>query len=251
MSLINQQPQVSIITIVRNGADCIETTIKSVIDQSYQNIEYIIIDGKSTDSTIEIIQKYADRITHWNSEADRGISDAWNKGISACHGEIIAILNAGDTLPSDYVATIVNNIDTDRAVLLYGNVAKIDSAGRVIKTIIGNFTPHNLTDRVGFLHPGCFATRKAYDRVGLFDLKYRLAMDCDWLFRSYRAGIVFKKVALTAMMLEGGASSTSNLAACGEYLQAMRNNGFTPIEVYSSMLTIAVRGLVKSIVRNQ
>lgn len=245
----NQPPLVSIITIVRNGADSIETTIQSVVNQSYPNIEYIVIDGKSTDNTVEIIKKYQDKISYWISEPDRGISDAWNKGIAVCHGDLISILNAGDTFPPDYVETVVRDVSIDHPILAYGDVQKVDDTGKVVKTVKGHFNPHNISDRIGFLHPGCFATRKAYDLVGLFDLKYRLAMDCDWIFRSYRAGVSFQKLAATCMMLEGGVSSSSNLAACGEYLQAMRNHQFSPQEVYTSMLAVAVRGLVKSMVR--
>jgi glycosyltransferase involved in cell wall biosynthesis len=251
MTSPKQQPLVSIVTIVRNGEDSIETTIQSIVNQSYPNIEYIIIDGKSTDRTVEIIKKYADKITYWISEPDRGISDAWNKGIAACHGDLISILNAGDTFPPDYVATVVRDVSIDKAILTYGDVQKVDEAGTVVKTVKGHFNPHNISDRIGFLHPGCFATRKAYDLVGLFDLKYRLAMDCDWIFRAYRAGVSFQKVAATCMMLEGGVSSSSNIAACGEYLQAMRNHQFSPQQVYTSMLAVAVRGLVKSIVRQE
>jgi glycosyltransferase involved in cell wall biosynthesis len=249
MTSSKQQPLVSIVTIVRNGEDSIETTIQSIINQSYPNIEYIIIDGKSTDSTVAIIEKYADKIAYWISEPDRGISDAWNKGIAACHGDLISILNAGDTFPTDYVATVVRDVSIDQPILTYGDVQKVDEAGTVVKTVKGHFNPHKISDRIGFLHPGCFATRKAYDLVGLFDLKYRLAMDCDWIFRAYRAGVVFKKIEATCLMLEGGVSSSSNIAACGEYLQAMRNHQFSPQQVYTSMLVVAARGLVKSIVQ--
>jgi glycosyltransferase involved in cell wall biosynthesis len=249
MTPISQPPLVSIVTIVRNGEDSIETTIKSIVNQSYPNIEYIIIDGKSTDRTVEIIEKYADKIAYWISEPDRGISDAWNKGISACHGDLISILNAGDIIPPDYVDSIIRDVSIDKPILAYGDVQKIDDAGKVIKTVKGHFNPHNISDRIGFLHPGCFGTRKAYDLVGLFDLKYRLAMDCDWIFRAYRSGVSFQKVDATCMMLEGGLSSNSNIAAFGEYLQAMRNNDFSSRDVYLSMLTASVRGLVKSMIR--
>jgi glycosyltransferase involved in cell wall biosynthesis len=243
------QPLVSIITVVRNGEDTIQATIDSVINQTYPHIEYIVIDGKSTDNTVEIIKNHTDNIAYWVSEPDRGISDAWNKGILAAKGDILTILNAGDTLASDYVANMVANMDIDRAMLCYGDVDKVDESGQILKTVIGQFTPHSLSDRVGFLHPGCFATKKAYELVGLFNLKYRLAMDCDWIFRSYRAGVEFKKVDAKCRMLEGGMSVSSNLAAYGECLQAMMNNGFTPVQVYSSMLTVALRGLVKSIIK--
>jgi glycosyltransferase involved in cell wall biosynthesis len=244
-----QQPLVSIVTVVRNGEDSIKATIDSVLDQSYQNIEYVIIDGKSTDSTVDIIENYGDKISYWVSEPDRGISDAWNKGILACHGDLISILNAGDIIPPDYVDTIVKNISIDKPILAYGDVQKVDETGKVGKTVKGHFNPDKISDRIGFLHPGCFGTRKAYDLVGLFDLKYRLAMDCDWIFRAYRSGVSFQKVDVTCMMLEGGLSSNSNIAACGEYLQAMRNNDFSGQDVYLSMLTVSVRGLVKSMIR--
>jgi glycosyltransferase involved in cell wall biosynthesis len=244
-----QQPLVSIVTVVRNGEDSIKAAIDSVLDQSYQNIEYVIIDGKSTDSTVDIIKNYGDKISYWVSEPDRGISDAWNKGILACHGDLISILNAGDIIPPDYVDTIVKNILIDKPILAYGDVQKVDETGKVGKTVKGHFNPHNISDRIGFLHPGCFGTRKAYDLVGLFDLKYRLAMDCDWIFRAYRSGVSFQKVDATCMMLEGGLSSNSNIAAFGEYLQAMRNNDFSSRDVYLSMLTASVRGLVKSMIR--
>jgi glycosyltransferase involved in cell wall biosynthesis len=241
-------PLVSIITVVRNGEDCIEATIKSVVSQSYPNIEYVVIDGLSTDNTSKILDRYKDKIAYYISEPDKGIADAWNKGIKACTGDIIGILNAGDYLPIDYVATIVENISTDAAVLCYGNTKIVDDVGATTKSITGRFNPKNLANGVGFLHPGCFATRKAYDLVGNFKLSYRLAMDCDWIFRCYRAKVEFKKLEIAALMLGGGMSHQSNLAAYGEYLQSMRDNGFPPATIYTSMLNIAVRGFIKSFV---
>lgn len=242
-------PLVSIITVVRNGEDSIEATIKSVINQSYRNIEYVIIDGLSTDATNQIIDRYRDKIGYYISESDQGISDAWNKGILASTGDIIGILNAGDCLPSDYIATIVDNLPIDTAIIGYGNTQFVDNEGVVKNTMTGSFNPNKLSIGIGFAHPGCFATRKAYEQVGNFSLNYRLAMDCDWLFRCYRAGVVFKKLEIVALMLEGGVSHHSNLAAYGEYLQSMRNNGFSPQTVYTSMLYMAVRGFIKSAVK--
>jgi glycosyltransferase involved in cell wall biosynthesis len=242
------KPLVSIITVVRNGEDTIDTTIKSVANQSYDNIEYVIIDGLSTDNTNRIIDSCKHKIDYYISEADKGIADAWNKGIAACTGDLICILNAGDTLPANYVNTVVENVPIDRAIFAYPNyVKKIDNSGKVIATVKQSFNQPYFTTGIGILHPGCFATRKAMDLVGKFSLQYRIAIDSDWIFRCYRANVTFQKLDANCEMLEGGVSGVSNLAAYGEYLQAMRNSGSSPLQVYFSMFVMSIRGLGKSV----
>ncbi len=244
------KPLVSIITVVCNGADTIETTIESVINQSYENIEYVVIDGLSTDNTNQMIDRYKHKIDYYVSEADKGIADAWNKGLAACTGDLICILNSGDTLPVDYVSNVVKNIPVDRAIFAYPHrVQKIDDAGKVITTVSQHLNQPNFTTGMGILHPGCFVTRKTVELVGKFSLQYRIAIDSDWIFRCYRAGVIFQKLDSDCEMLEGGISSVSNLAAYGEYLQAMRNSGFSPFQVYISMLVMSIRGLAKSTIR--
>jgi len=100
-------PVVSIITIVYNGVRHIEDTIKSVITQTYPNIEYIIIDGNSTDGTQEVIKRYEHKIARWISEKDRGISDAFNKGIAMASGALIGMINADDWYEPDAIASVV------------------------------------------------------------------------------------------------------------------------------------------------
>jgi glycosyltransferase involved in cell wall biosynthesis len=242
------KPLVSIITVVRNGEGAIATTIESVINQSYENIEYVIIDGLSTDNTNRIIDSYKHQINYYISESDKGIADAWNKGIAACTGDLICILNAGDTLPADYVETVVGNVSIDRAIFAYPSyVKKIDDSGKVIITVKQNFNQPHFTTGIGILHPGCFATRKAINLVGKFSLQYRIAIDSDWIFRCYRAKVTFQKLDAGCEMLEGGVSGVSNLAAYGEYLQAMRNSGSSPLQVYISMFVMSIRGLGKSV----
>ncbi len=244
------KPLVSIITVVRNGEDTIEMTIESAIDQAYDNIEYIVIDGLSTDNTNRIIDKYKAKISYYISEADKGIADAWNKGIAAATGDLICILNAGDTLPPNYVTTVVNNVQIDRAIFAYPSyVKKVDAAGKIIATVKQSFNQPNFITGIGILHPGCFATRKAMELVGKFSLQYRIAIDSDWIFRCYQANVTFQKLDVDCEMLAGGISSVANLAAYGEYLQAMRNSGISPIRVYISMLVMSIRGLAKSILR--
>ena len=246
----NKIPSISIITITYNAESSLEVTIKSVISQSYKNIEYIIIDGGSTDRTVEIIEEYQDHIKYWISEPDKGISDAWNKGIAASSGDIIGILNAGDYfLAKDYISTVSNNLDIKEKVICYGDTDMVDQSGQIIRNIVGTFNPFNLYIGLGFgfYHPGCFATRQTYDLVGVFDLQYKLAMDSDWLFRCYKAGVSFEKLNLSCMMLDGGVSRKFGFSAYGEYLQAMRENHFAIGYVYLSMVTTGIRGLIKSL----
>ena len=100
---MRNKPLVSIVTVVYNGENFLEETIKSVINQTYENIEYIIIDGGSTDGTVDIIKKYEDKINYWVSEKDAGIYDAMNKGIEAFKGDYINFLNAGDSYVNNEV----------------------------------------------------------------------------------------------------------------------------------------------------
>ncbi|WP_418512683.1 glycosyltransferase family 2 protein [Corallibacter sp.] len=105
---MNQDPLISIITVVYNGANTIEQTILSVLNQTYPNIEYIIIDGKSTDGTIDIIKKYEDKIEKWVSESDKGLYDAMNKGVSKARGELIGIINSDDWYEPSAIELVVS-----------------------------------------------------------------------------------------------------------------------------------------------
>ena len=105
-----QQPLVSIITIVFNGGKHLQQTIESVLGQSYSNIEYIIIDGGSKDSSVSIIEKYSAQLAYWTTEPDKGISDAFNKGIKKTKGQIIGIINADDWYEADTVQQVVTAI---------------------------------------------------------------------------------------------------------------------------------------------
>ncbi len=129
------KPLVSIITVCLNSEKTIEQTIQSVINQTYPNIEYIIIDGKSTDRTLEIIDKYKGKISILVSESDEGIYDAMNKGLKLATGELIGIINSDDWYESDAVETIVNSFLADRNVqVIYGNMDVYDQ-DKFIRTI--------------------------------------------------------------------------------------------------------------------
>ncbi len=218
------RPLVSIVTVVRNGRKTIESTILSVNAQTYPNIEFIVVDGCSTDGTVDLIRKFENLIDLWISEPDQGISDAWNKGVSFCRGEIIGILNADDTYATDMVECVVRALEPNTAGYCYSTVVMIDESQKKTREFRGKFNPAHLFSGIGFLYPGSFCTRKAYEEIGLFDLSYRLAMDTDWILRYYRAGFPISRNSGYCFMRNDGVASKQWKEAWKEYDRALAEN---------------------------
>jgi glycosyltransferase involved in cell wall biosynthesis len=205
-------PVVSIITAVRNGALCLERTIQSVLSQSYSPIEYIIIDGGSTDGTIDVIRRYDDKISSWVSEPDNGISDAFNKGIAAAHGEFVALLNADDWLSEDQIAQGVRALQSFSADYVYGDLLFHDENGVILYRINGDPDYGRIirSKMPELCHPTVLARRSVYERFGLFDTRYRYAMDYEWALRLHVQGAQGKYVKeIVGHMGLGGASDAS------------------------------------------
>ena len=163
------QPLVTIITVVYNGGDHIEQAIRSVISQSYDNIEYIVIDGGSTDQTLDIIRKHENQIDYWISEPDHGIYDAMNKAIKCSSGDWLMFLGADDVLLNS-VQIFVESI-TDNACVYYGNVKFTNNE----KLYDGKFNMLKLI-RKNIPHQGIFYPRSIFDKA-LFETKYELLAD--------------------------------------------------------------------------
>jgi len=206
---------VSVVTISRNSGATIERTIRSVLDQSYPNIEYIIIDGGSTDGTVDVIERYAGSLAHRVSEPDRGISHAFNKGIAAAHGELIGIVNADDWYEAGAVESIVAAYLRARPDVLFGDLA-FPRLARVQRA------DPRFAEKIPFTmprlnHPTCFVTAEAYARFGRFDERYRIAMDYDLLRRFWAGGASFEYVGkVITNMSTGGASSAQLLRRYAE-----------------------------------
>lgn len=185
MKTSNEGPIISIITVVFDGEKKVEMTIKSVINQIYQNIEYIIIDGGSTDNTIKIIEKYQKFISCWVSEPDEGIYDAMNKGIGKCNGEYILFLNAGDCLVNSHIIEeIAEHMKTGALEILYGNnYRNIDNPDCLINTEIrSDFELFTKT----ICHQAIFTPNAAFRDVGNFNPKYKLCADREWLIKAVK-----------------------------------------------------------------
>ena len=181
-SLLTSFPLITVITVVYNGAKYLEDTIKSVINQTYPNVEYIIIDGGSTDGTIDKIKKYEDYIDYWVSEPDKGIYDAMNKGISISFGEWLNMLNSGD---SYYNFAVIENIFSKEIDM---NVYGI--AGSWVCKIEGNFflyppNPYKLLEKLGWHinHQAFFYRKITHKILGLYSIDYTTASDYEYYFR--------------------------------------------------------------------
>jgi glycosyltransferase involved in cell wall biosynthesis len=183
--------RISIVTVVYNGVKTIERTIKSVLEkQSYENIEYIIIDGGSTDGTIDIIKKYEDRLAYWHSKKDKGIYDAMNIGISKTSGEYIILVNADDWLETDIVKKVVEVIKVNSYIdILHGNVNYIkENNPKVYKPKL-NFSRF-LWHGMAYYHPTFFVNKRVYEDIK-FDTNYRLLSDYKFTMECIKKGLKF------------------------------------------------------------
>jgi glycosyltransferase involved in cell wall biosynthesis len=186
---------VTIITPCYNSEKTIENTLKSIENQTYQNIEYIIIDGASTDRTIDIINSHKSKLPpklKVISEKDGGIYEAMNKGIKMATGEIIGIVNSDDWYEIDTVEQVVNSYKGNKYEVIYG-MQRNYLNGKEKTTFIHH---HDFLPQQMITHPTCFVTKDTYNDLGLFDISYRSAADYDLMLRFWES----KKVSFTPIM---------------------------------------------------
>lgn len=187
-------PKISIVTPSYNQAQFLEQTILSVLNQNYPNLEYIIIDGGSTDGSVEIINKYEKYLTYWASEKDKGQTNAINKGIQMASGEILAYLNSDDMYLKGTLSRVANYFQKYPQIdLIYGNVHLIDKNSQWIgdlKTIDYNFHIH-LFDSSIIPQPAAFWRRKPFYEINMLNEKVKMAMDGDLWFRFFLQGYSF------------------------------------------------------------
>ena len=179
------RPLITVITVVFNGAMTLEQTILSVINQSYDNVEYIIVDGSSTDGTIDIIRKYEHAIDYWMSEPDAGIYDAWNKGVRLSTGDWISFLGAGDIYQDDAIQSYVDFIrNVQRYPLEYvSSRVNLVSSERILQTIGLPWNWKDFRRYMNVAHVGSLHHRQLFERVGLYDTTYKICGDYELLLR--------------------------------------------------------------------
>jgi glycosyltransferase involved in cell wall biosynthesis len=177
--------KISIVTPSYNQGQFIEQTIKSVLDQNYPNLEYIIIDGGSTDNTIEIIKKYEKYLTYWISEKDNGQTNAINKGIIKSTGDIVAYICSDDYYEKSTFRIIadyfINNTNTE---MVYGGCTFVDSKSKIMRyKKVTKYNKNKLLIKNIIWQPTVFMRRKVIDKCGLFDENMDLAMDYEYWLR--------------------------------------------------------------------
>lgn len=208
--------KITVITVSYNSAATIRETIDSVLGQDYPDIEYIIVDGKSTDRTQEIVSSYGNRIAKFVSEKDAGLYDAMNKGISMATGEVIGILNSDDLYAdSTVVSRVVNAFQTQPIDVLYGDLYYFKT-GAPEKSVRryegGKFSLRRVSYGLMPPHPTFFVKKTAYDRFGKFNTRFTLSADFDLILRLlgvHRVPFLYIPEVLAKMRV--GGKSTSSL----------------------------------------
>lgn len=262
----------TIITICYNSEKTIERTIKSVLAQSFPDFEYIIVDGASKDSTLDVIKKYEPLFggrMKWRSEPDTGIYNAMNKGIRMASGEIVGIVNSDDWLESDALE-IVNacyNENGQAIDSIYCGWIKFHYHNGIVQVMRTN---HKLLEKYakkyeigGIRHPATFVPKMVYKSCGLFDESIKIKADTDLLLRFYYAGIRFiYPNKILSNMSDGGVSNTDIKYACRDYSLILNKYGVRGGRYYylycnwvarrylKSCIPIACLRLVRTIIRS-
>jgi glycosyltransferase involved in cell wall biosynthesis len=184
-------PRITVVTPSFNQSEFIETTLRSVLDQNYPNLEYIVLDGGSRDGSVEIIERYAPRLAYWHSQKDAGQADALRTGFAMATGEILCWLNSDDIFLPGALHTVAALFGTHlRTDVIYGNRLVIDRDGNVIGRHIWPWRLMRAHWRDGqpLAQECCFFRRSIYDRVGGVDASKFFIMDYDLFFRMWRVG---------------------------------------------------------------
>lgn len=226
--IMNEKTKITIITVVYNNVQSIGKAIESVLRQTYDNIEYIIVDGKSTDGTLDKIKSYQDsslfknRITKIVSEKDEGMYDALNKGIAMATGEYIGLVHADDQLYDDQVVeNIVKKVDETKCDILYGDGVYVDSSNdrRVVRNWQGGrYTKFAMRTCWLPLHPTVYIKRAVYEKYGTYDKQYKIAGDTDLLIRmlyEHNLNVVYLHKFIIRMNM--GGMSTSAGTSSGKW----------------------------------
>ncbi len=240
-----EKPLISIITVVINGAATLRDTIESVLSQTYDNLEYIVVDGGSNDGVIDILQQYEHAIDYWVSEKDNGIYDAMNKGIALSSGEYVGTMNADDLFAtSDVVQSLADRLKATNTDAIFSSLNIVDKNN--INKLIRKYRVEKLSPwllRIGVMppHPTFYCKRSCLERAGAYKTDYHIAADFEMLVRL----CIKQKISwefldkVTVIMRSGGISNsglTSRLRLNKEDVRACRENG-----LYTNFLLLTLK----------
>lgn len=210
--------KVSIITVTYNSEKFLEETIKSVADQTYSNIEYIVVDGASTDNTLSIVKKYREKgvISKFVSEPDKGIYDAMNKGLKMISGDIVAFLNSDDFYMNEHVIeAIIRSFQNNGSDICYGDVIFVrrDNPRKVVRYWkTGEFKKRKLAGGWQVPHPALFIKRELVKKIGFYDLSYEIASDYEYMVKSLLMAERITYISKPLVAMRWGGKSTSSIS---------------------------------------
>lgn len=241
--------KISIITATYNSAATIKDTLTSVNNQDYPNIEHIIIDGNSSDNTLDIVREYGKKVTTIISEPDKGIYDAMNKGIRVATGDIVGILNSDDFFTSDdIISTVALTFNNNNIDALYGDIHFVnpDNLDKTVRYYSSKIFKPSLF-RFGFMpaHPSFYMKKSEYDKHGYYSLDYKIAADYDLLIRylyKYKVKSIYLNKDFVTMRTGGVSTENfrSRVLLNKEIVKACRKYG-----IKSSMLLLPLKYLYK------
>jgi len=227
--------KVSVITAVRNGAGSIAQTLRSVAEQRFPRVEHVIVDGASTDGTLDIVRRYKSTDGALISERDTGVYDAFNKGLAAATGDLVGFLNCGDLYVDERaIERLATAIEESGADAAFADVAFIDAeTGAVLRRFRSTgFSAAKLSYGYMPAHPTLFVRRSVFERFGKFDASYKIAGDFDFACRAFgRGGISYVYVPETLVHMEPGGLSNrgwkSKWTITKEVRRACKANGIS------------------------
>lgn len=245
--------KISLITITYNSAETLTDTIQSVLNQTYTNIEYIIVDGASKDNTISIIKEYEplfEGCIKWISEPDKGLYDAMSKGIRMATGDVVGILNSDDFFTSKEILQKVADAfeQNNQLDAIYGDVHFVhpNNLNKCVRYYSSKVFKRDLM-KLGFMpaHPSFYIRRECFDKYGLYKTDYKVAADFEFLLRViYKAKIKIKYIPIDMVTMRIGGASTSGIEShkkiMKEHLRAFRENG-----IYTNRLLLSLRYIYK------
>lgn len=245
------EPLFSIITVCYNSEKTIGDTLKSIVKQTFQDFEYIIIDGKSTDNTLKIIDEYKDRLGDRLtivSEKDNGIYDAINKGVRLAKGKLIGMVFSDDWYEADALRCIADNYKGDKLTLFYGMQREYENGMEKICWLKN----HQFLESQMLTFMTCFLTRDIYEKYGMYDVKYKSSADYDYFLKLFRSGEVkFRPIYSVLANFRLGGMSGTNIGAI-ETAEIRYKNGIISRSrrnriVYNQKCRIFVKKLLKAI----
>ncbi len=250
---MNASPLISIVTPSFNQAEYLEACIESVLGQGYAHLEYMVLDGGSTDGSRTVIEKHAPRLAVWASEKDRGQANAVNKGWSKARGEILGWLNSDDQLAPGALEQVARAFRSNPgSAMIYGDIQEIDAHGRPVhlKHMAG-FDVRSLLLGKNMGQPGVFVTRRAYEALGGLDEQLSYALDFDYFLRAWLAfpasEMIYSKSVLAYSRLWGGTKSTQGASRFGEEYRLVLERTFGQVDLDPQLKALREKSFARAV----